>query len=205
MKHILATLAIMVLLLAGCGQQVPPVPNGPQSWGKGELYTSLRNTTIKGAASGQWLAKKHEKMDYRELQKLSKAEGEALIAAGYDPWTGSFKQTPAGVTPYRVEQLAIADGLSQGKTYGANGKEIPLQCLVSQGNGLFREVVKKEKVESSSPFANLGGPRKEYIERDASPVTITACARQDSNGTWAISHVTVEKPKPAKAATEGGN
>jgi len=82
MRHILATAtlaALTLLILTGCGQQVPPVVNGPQSWWKGEPYTSLRNATIRGAASGSWTARKYEKMDWRELQKLSKAEQEALI------------------------------------------------------------------------------------------------------------------------------
>ena len=204
MRHIsLATLAVMILLLAGCGnvQQVPPVPHGPQSWGKGELYASLRNATIKGSATGQWAARRYEKMDYRELNKLSKAEQEALVASGFDPWIGSFKQTP-GVTPYRVEQLVIADSLSQGKTYDSKGKEVPLTCLVSTGAGLFREeVVKKEKASEYSSFANLGGRKREYTEQAPSLVIITACAKQ-AGGAWTLSHVTVEKPK--KAATEGG-
>jgi len=200
MKLTLAVL--MALLLTGCGVQVqvPPIANGPQSWGKGELYSALRNATIRGAATGQWLAKKYEKMDHREIQKLSKAEGEALIAAGYDIWTGQMKQA-ASVTPYRVEQLSIADATSKGKTYDSKGKEVPLTCLVSTGNGFFHDEVKK-KNEYESPFANLSGRKREYVERGNGTVIITACAKQD-NGTWSLSHVAVEKPK-SKNTDEGG-
>ncbi|OPY01458.1 MAG: hypothetical protein A4E60_01695 [Syntrophorhabdus sp. PtaB.Bin047] len=196
MRHIglTVTLAVMVLLLAGCGQ-VPPVPNGPQSWWKGEPYTSLRNATIRGAATGKWLAKRYEKMDWRELQKLSKAEQEALLQAGFDPWTGQMRST-ASVTPYRVEQLAIADALTAGKTFDNKGKEVALKCLVSQGNGLFREVVKKERSVAPSAFASLFPWAPDYTDTGTSAVIITACARPDGT----LSHITVQKPK-----TEGGN
>jgi len=210
MKHIGLATVIMVLLtvfFAGCGnmQQIPPVANGPQAWGKEEPYSTLRNATIKGSATGSWMSKKYEKMDRQELQKLSRAEGEALIAAGYDPWTGTLRQQ-AGATPYKVKQLVISDGLSQGKTYDSKGKEVALKCLVSNGNGFFREAVdgKKEKAESSSPsptIAEIFGFHKNYTPPVPETVIITACARQDGT----LSHVTVEKPKPAKANTEGGN
>lgn len=196
-----ATLAVMILLLAGCGQQVPPVVNGPQSWGKGEPYVSLRNATIRGAASGSWTARKYEKMDWKELQKLSKAEYDALIAAGYDVWTGQMRRQE-GLNPYRVEQLDIADGVTAGKTYDAKGKEVQLQCVISQGNGLFREEVKKEKPTIHRAFGDFFRPAAEYTELDASPIVITACAKQGTKG-WELSHIVVEKPK--KKDTEGGN
>lgn len=196
MKHI-SLVTLMVLLLSGCGQ-VPPIINGPQSWGKGEPYVSLRNATIRGAASGSWTARKYEKMDWRELQKLSKTEQEALIAAGYDVWTGSFKQT-AGVTPYRVEQLRISDALTAGKTFDSKGKEVQLQCLVSSGAGLFREMKK-----APAPTTTFGAffPRApEYTDAGTSAVIITACAKQDAKG-WSLNHIIVERPKKT---TEGGN
>jgi len=204
MKHIgLATLAVLTLLiLAGCSQQVPPVPNGPQSWGKEEPYSTLRNATIRGAASGSWVSKRHEKMDWKEIGKLSKAEQEALLQAGFDPWTGQMKQT-AGLNPYKVEQLIIADGVTSGKTYDAKGKEVQLQCVISQGNGLFREEVKKEKPTIHRAFGDFFRPAAEYTELDASPVVITACAKQDAMKGWSLNHITVEKPK--KKDTEGGN
>ncbi len=198
MKHVgLATVTLAVItLLAGCGQQIPPVANGIQGWWKGEPYVSLRNTTIRSAASGQWLAKKYEKMDWKELNKLSKAEQEALIKAGFDPWTGQMRSTPS-VAPYRVEQLAIADALTAGKTFDNKGKEVALKCLVSQGNGLFREVVKKERSVAPSAFASLFPRAPEYMDTGTSTVIITACARPDGS----LSHITVEGPKK----TEGGN
>ena len=175
----------------------PPVPNGMQGWGKGEPYVSLRNATIRGAASGSGVPRRHEKMDWKELNKLSKAEQEALIQAGYDPWTGQMRST-ASLTPYRVTQLAIADGITAGKTFDAKGKEIPLTCVVSAGNGLFREA--KKAPPPSTTFGALFPRDPEYIERDASLVVIMACAKQDAQG-WSLSHITVEKPKK----TEGGN
>jgi len=137
-------------------------------------------------------------MDWRELNKLSKAEQEALLQAGFDPWTNSFKQN-AGVTPYRVEQLIIADGTSQGKTFDSKGKEVPLQCVISSGAGLFREAKK-----TPAPTTTFGAffPRApEYVEQAPSTVIITACAKQDAKGGWELSHIVVEKPKK----TEGGN
>lgn len=200
MKHVCltVTLAVMMvlLILAGCGQ-VPPVPNGPQSWGKGEPYTSLRNATIRGAASGQWLTKKHEKMDWREISKLSKAEQESLIAAGYDVWTGQMRRQE-GLNPYRVEQVAISDTLTAGKTFDARGKEVQLTCLVSLGNGLFREA--KKAPTPTTSFGMFFPRAPEYIEQAPSPIIITACAKQDAKA-WSLSHITVERPKK----TEGGN
>lgn len=201
MRHIglTVTLAVMVLLLAGCGQ-VPPVPNGPQSWWKGEPYTSLRNATIRGSASGQWLAKRHEKMDWKELNKLSKAEQEALMAAGFDPWTGQMRRE-ASLAPYRVEQLRISDALTAGKTFDAKGKEVPLTCLASSGAGLFREA--KKAPPPSTTFGAFFPRDPEYVEQAPSPVIITACCRQDGNGAWSLSHITVERPK--KQSEQGGN
>lgn len=192
MKHIGVTLAVLALLvLAGCGQQVPPVPNGIQGWWKGEPYISLRNATIRGAASGSWTARKYEKMDWRELQKLSKGEQEALIAAGYDPWTGQMRRE-ASLAPYRVEQLRISGTLSQGKTFDSKGKEVPLTCVVSTGAGLFREM--KKAPAPTTSFGMFFPKAPEYIEQAPSPVIITACAKQDAKG-WVLNHITVEKPK----------